>query len=566
MWWLGGALLLLLAGVAAAINIAAHRAEPYVRARVIEALSDRFHAKVELDSFHLSLGNSLHGEWGVWAEGRGLRIWPPALVEGVSAPQPSGPIEPLIRLGEFRFHAPLRYKSGEPVRIAQVRLKGLDIHFPPHTHFQRAAQSPPATTPGLSGTNQWGDIKFKVDNVECTGANLVLGTDKPNKLPLEFAIAHLKLTGVVPGAPFNFEAEITNPRPPGVIHSKGSFGPWDLADPGESPIMGDYRFNHADLSVFTGIAGVLDSTGRYEGTLRNLTVDGETDTPDFQITQYGHTMPLHTRFHARVDGTNGDTWLEPVDATLSKSHFTAQGQIVRVLATDSNGSMHSVGHDIALNVNVGRSRIEDFMRLATSPPTAMLTGDVNVKAALHIPPGTGPAHERMTLKGRFVLDKAEFASAYVRDRIKDLSLRGQGRPGDLKIASTEGVKSHMQGDFQLGGGVLTLPALTYSVPGADIDLTGSYGLNNGKLNFIGTAKMQATISQMVGGWKGKLLRPADRFFKKDGAGTSIPIYVSGTREKPEFGYSERKSTRPERPGATAPPGTTMRSRPIARLP
>jgi hypothetical protein len=542
-------LLVVLAAVATAVDIAAHRAEPYVRARVIEALSDRFHAKVELDSFHLALGNSLRGEWGVWAEGRGLRIWPPAQVEGVSAPLPSGPVEPLIRLGEFRFHVPLRYKSGEPVHITQVRLKDLDIHFPPKSHFLHAAPSQTAASAGSSGRNAWGGVKFQVDSVECTGANLVLGTDKPNKLPLEFAITHLRVTGVVPGAPFKFEAEITNPRPPGVIHSKGTFGPWDLADPGESPVTGDYRFDHADLSVFTGIAGILESTGHYEGTLRDLTVDGETNTPDFQITRYGHTMPLHTKFHARVDGTNGDTWLEPVDAMLSKSHFTAQGQIVRVLAADSNGSLRSVGHDISLDVNVGRARIEDFMRLTTSGPNPMLTGDVEVKAQLHIPPGTAPAHERMTLKGRFVLDKAEFASVSIRDRIKTLSLRGQGRPGELKNAATEGVKSQMQGDFQMGGGMLTLPSFTYSVPGADIDLKGSYGLTSGKLNFIGTAKMQATISQMVGGWKGKLLRPADRFFKKDGAGTSIPIYVSGTREKPEFGYdTEWKSTRPERPG------------------
>ena len=80
------------------VDILAHRAEPFVRQQVVQALSERFHAHVELDSFHLSLGNTLRGEWGVWGEGKGLRIWPPAEVEGVQVPLPKPPMAPLVRL------------------------------------------------------------------------------------------------------------------------------------------------------------------------------------------------------------------------------------------------------------------------------------------------------------------------------------------------------------------------------------------------------------------------------------------------------------------------------------
>ena len=124
-FWVGGVILALLATIAILIDIAAHRAEPFVRQRVIQALSDRFHARVELDSFHLSLGNTLRGEWGIWGEGKGLRIWPPADVEGVDVPEPNPPVKPLIRLDEFHFHAPLHYQSGQPIHITQIRLKGL---------------------------------------------------------------------------------------------------------------------------------------------------------------------------------------------------------------------------------------------------------------------------------------------------------------------------------------------------------------------------------------------------------------------------------------------------------
>ena len=66
------------------------------------------------------------------------------------------------------------------------------------------------------------------------------------------------------------EAELTNPNPVGTIHSTGTFGPWLVADPGESPVQGDYQFDHADLSSFKGIAGILSLTGKYEGTLRDI--------------------------------------------------------------------------------------------------------------------------------------------------------------------------------------------------------------------------------------------------------------------------------------------------------
>jgi hypothetical protein len=88
------------------------------------------------------------------------------------------------------------------------------------------------------------------------------------------------------------------------------------------------------------------------------------------------------------------------------------------------------------------------------------------------------------------------------------------------------------------------------VPGAEIDLAGKYGIEGSTLNFTGTAKTQATVSQMVGGWKGALLKPADRFFKKDGAGTEVPIHVDGTRENPQFGVDigGARHTHPALPG------------------
>lgn len=539
-YWVGGSVLVFLATVAIVVDILAHRAEPFVRQQVIEALSERFHAHVELDSFHLALGNTLRGEWGVWGEGKGLRIWPPAEVKGVEVPIPQPPIAPLIRLDEFHFHAPLHYESGKPIHITMVRLKGLDIHFPPHSHMRRASEPQPeedATTPSVS---------LVIDALDCTNVKFTHESDDPNKIPLEFVISKFKAKGVHSASPVKFEAVVQNPKPPGEIHTTGEFGPWVVDDPGNSPIRGDYTFKHADLSVFKGIAGMLDSKGHYLGTLRNMQVDGETDTPDFQLSRFGHTMVLHTDFDARVDGTTGDTQLDSVNATMDSSHFITKGQVVRVLKPGDDGRMHSVGHDIALTVNVDRAHIEDFLRLATDSPVPILAGGVQVQAQLHIPPGKQSVIDRMTLNGNFQLNDAQFTSLTVQKKIRELSLRGQGRPQELKSAEDEKIKSQVQGEFDLRGGVLTIPKVTYTVPGADIHLHGTYRTKGQTLDFTGTAKMQASISKMVGGWKGFLLKPADRFFRKNGSGAEIPIYIAGTRDNPHFGYNGGGS-HPERP-------------------
>ena len=121
--WALGVLLLALIALGVAISIALRQVEPMLRAAVVKALEEHFHARVELDSFHISLVDGLR------AEGGGLRIWPPAQAEGVAdpgapsvslpgSPNASGPAmlqgatKPLIQIADFRFHAALRYKPG----------------------------------------------------------------------------------------------------------------------------------------------------------------------------------------------------------------------------------------------------------------------------------------------------------------------------------------------------------------------------------------------------------------------------------------------------------------------
>ena len=586
--WLAGAVAVVLIVVSAALIFAAQRFEPYLRARIVEGLSERFHTHVELDGFHVAVNNIRQGEWGIWATGKGMRIWPPQPVNGVQAldmGNVAGAGAPLIALDEFSFHVPLRWEQTRVVRIGEVRLTGLHVRIPPRARKPGAAgmvsgivsgaapraASGPALQAALVLTAA-GEQRMPavvVDRVVCDDADLVLETNKPGKLPMHFPIPHLTLTNVTPTGPMGFVAEVVNPRPQGPVHAEGNFGPWVTADPGMSALSGTYRMEKSDMSVFKGIAGTITSDGKYTGTLRDLSVTGTANVPDFQLTHFGNPIPLATRFDARVDGTDGDTWLDKVDATLGRSQFTTAGQIVRV-RVNQNGDVVTAaqngqpetpqsgvdGHSIDLNVNIARGQIEDFLKLASKSGNALLTGPVAVKAHLLIPPGREPVEQRMRLDGTFQLNNVRFMSEKIQGKIQQLSLRGQGKPDELKDSDPALVRSDMHGTFHMAKGTIALPDLNYSVPGANIQLQGTYALD-GALNFTGTARMEATVSKMLGGWKGLLLKPADKFFQKDGAGTLVPITIKGTREAPDFGVDFSrigfKGTHPESPADKHPP-------------
>ena len=587
--WTAAIAAMVVAGITITLAVLAHHVEPFLRAVLIQGLQNRFQTRVELDDFHVRLGNGLHGEWGVWATGKGLRIWPPRKGGGDHPLEVAVQSIPLIELQEFRFHAPVSYKTDKPIRISMVRLTNLQIHIPPRserdnqTGFEAAGRGKHPTAGKLkeggresekSGPPESGGqdapaaveqpqqptmlSRVQIERIECDHTLLELETDKPNKLPTQFEVVHLHITNVKAFGSMHYEADVVNPRPKGTVHTLGELGPWKPEDPGLTTLSGTFRFPDADLSVFKGIAGILNAEGRYSGTLRDLAVEGQADVPNFSLTHFGNAMPLHTKFHAHVDGSDGDTWLDHVDAVLGQSHFTTMGKIVRVrqpetpavrLARESKGIPAPLfGHDIELKVNVDRGRMEDFLHLASRSPTPILNGALALKAALSIPPGPEPVHKRLKVDGEFSLDEAHFTSPKIKDKIRELSMRGQGHPGAVK-STPDDVASAMRGEFHLAHAVILFPDLEYDVPGAAVRLKGNYELD-GLMGFNGTARMQATVSQMVGGWKGFLLKPADRFFRKNGAGTEVSVEIRGSHDSPQFSFSMPKgngSTHPQRP-------------------
>ena len=502
--WIAFILFLLAAAGFTVVAIYFRRAEPILRARVIETLSTRFDSRVELGSFDVSVLR------GFEVNGGGLKLYPNHLEMQ----------QPLFSVDKFSFRTSWQDLFRTPMHVGLVRLSGLSINLPPK---EERHDIPKLNQPG-SGA---GKIEILVDELQIDHARLVLGTNKPGKVPLDFEISNLRMTSVGANQPMHFHAVLTNPKPVGDIDSTGDFGPYNTHSPGDSPVRGKYSFTHADLSTLKGIGGMLSSTGVYQGTLNRIVVDGETDTPDFRLTSANHPMPLHTKFHAIVDGTNGDTHLLPVDAMLAHSHIIASGDVVRAQGVP--------GHDIALDVTVSPARIEDMLKLGvkTSPP--VMTGDLVMHASLHLPPGQGTVLDRLHLKGNFQITDAHFTSDKIQNKVDELSLRGQGKPKEVEEGAHPDIASSMSGNFELCAQKITISDLNYQVPGAQVAMNGVYTLDGDTFDFHGTARLQAKVSEMVTGWKSWALKLADPLFMKNGAGTEVPIEITGTRSEPHFG-------------------------------
>lgn len=500
--FLGVATLVIAGGVFAVVQYVLHHAEPILRERVIETLAARFDSRVELAEFHVSVMN------GLQVSGGGLKIYPHAYTSDV----------PLFAADEFRFRTTWANLLKTPMHVGHVGVNGLRIHLPPKQQRH--------DLPRLNGRGQ-AKVKIYVKEIDIENAALVLGTSDPRKEPLDFQISKVDLKTIGPNQPMHFDATLVNPKPKGLIQSSGEFGPFHEESPGDTAVKGDYTFDHADLSTLKGIGGILSSTGQYAGTLDNIVVDGETDTPDFRIRVSGHPVPLHTKFHAIVDGTNGDTALEPVDATILNSHLIARGQVIRVPGKK--------GHDIALDVVVDKARIEDLLKLGvrTNPP--VMTGAVRMKTKMEITPGEEDVSKRLRLRGNFDVSNVHFTNEKVQAKVDELSMIGQGKPKEAHDNIPDNVRSEMTGDFQLASEKLSLQQLTFDVPGAKIQMDGAYSMNGDLFDFHGKARLQAHLSQMVGGWKSILLKPLDPVFAKNGAGTEVPIKVTGTRSEPHFG-------------------------------
>jgi hypothetical protein len=496
--------------------------EPYVREQAIAYLKNRFESDVELTQLRIHLPKTSALRL-IWPRGRGTL----ARVEGEGIRlrhKGRRDVSPMFGVRRFHFDVELATLFDTRKVIPTVFLEGMEITIPPKGDRPKLGER---ITAGGNSDAQEG-LLVKV--VIIKEATLVILPKDRKKFPLSFGIQNLRLDLAGTGSVMRYDASLTIPKPSGAVHSVGSFGPWNAAEPGDTALCGDYTLKEADLGVFGGIAGILSSTGHFEGTLDTLHARGETYVPDFRLTGTGNAVPLTAEFEALVDGTNGNTTLQPVRATLGTTKFTTSGGVIK-----HEGEPR---RSVSLDVSMYQGNLRDILRLAVKG-NPFMEGQIFLETKIEVPPLSGKVREKLILDGRFEVRHGKFLRSATQDDIDSLSRRGQGQPNSEGI---DEVVSGMRGRFKLENEVLRFRSLFFAVPGAKVDLKGTYDLHGDALDFHGTLKLQAKVSQTMTGWKRWALKPVDPFFAKEGAGSFFRIKVTGSSREPKFGLDRGRKT------------------------
>jgi hypothetical protein len=510
---------LLLVGSALLVRWAI-RATPTVRDAVVDALNARFASQVDLQDLQVSLYPAPR------VGGRGLLLRHNGRTD----------VPPLITLDRFDTTAGIRGLLTNPIHLRDVTIEGLNIHIPPgglnpnDDGDDEQPRKPTDTPPQAITPVTPPPLPVRIDSIHSTRARLEIASHRRNRLPRIFEIEDLTMRGFGHEQGADFQAALINPVPRGRIETRGNFGPWNSGDPDLTPIKGEYTFKNANLDDIKGIGGTLSSVGTYSGVLQRVDIAGETETPDFSIDLANHKVPLTTRFKAIVDGTNGDTWLERVEARLASTTIVAKGAVVR--------TRNVKGRRVSLDLQIEHGRIEDLLRLAVKAGHNPMLGTIELQTKFLLPQGPADVVERLQLDGAFKLVQAQFTSIDVQRKINVLSSRGQG--DENADGNGHSVVSNLEGRFILRDARLTFPNLRFLVPGAIVELSGTYGLRDEQMDFKGFFLADATLADMTHGLKSMIARLAQPFFRRPGGGSRIPIRISGTRSNPTFGLDMRR--------------------------
>ena len=217
-----------------------------LKKRIVDTLSTRLNSDVTLDDLSLRILPRLH------AEGTGLTIR--------DRRRPGVP--PLIVIKSFVVDSSLLGVWRR--HVSQVELRGLDISIPPN---DGTADDQKSRTANL-------DRDVVIDSLISENARLIILPGQPGRNPKTWAIHSLQMHRVGISESMPFTAVLTNAVPPGVICTEGSFGAWDVDNPGRTPLQGSFTFDDAHLDVFNGIGGTLSSRGSFGGSLNYIETRG----------------------------------------------------------------------------------------------------------------------------------------------------------------------------------------------------------------------------------------------------------------------------------------------------
>jgi hypothetical protein len=435
----------------------------------------------------------------------------------VNLPDGKPAAQPVITIRRLKIESTLAGMLSKPGRIKKMIADGVRIHVPAegvNLHSRAGAER----------------VGMVIEELKAKDAVLEIVNSQGEQKPLVFPIHQVTFHNVNANNTIPFEVSLHLPLPPGEVESYGWIGPWDENKPmRNTPVSGSYVLKSADLNYFSSLGGLVSSKGNFSGDLSRLAVTGNAESADFEVKESEHKFRVSTKFQGVVDLKTGDVTLPSLLANLGNTKMTAQATIAGNPKT------------VSLDVTEGHGKVEDLILLFSNTQQSPIVGPIVFHAKAVLPPEERPFKERVRLSGDYKIDPAQFTAPSTQDNVDKLSERAQGEKDkkdhgpDDDGKGFERVLTNLTGKVTLKNGTAVLPRTTFSVPGAQGEMAGTYSLLNKKVDFHGKMLMRATVSQATTGVKSFFLKVVDPFYKKKNAGADVPIAMTGTYGHVHFG-------------------------------
>jgi hypothetical protein len=497
-WILAGASVIAIGGLFAVILLALNW--PFTQAAVTKTLQDRFARDVRIRDFRKT-------------------YFPPGCVaQGVEfLHRKRKDLPPLITVQQLTIRASYSGLLRIHQTVNEIHVDGLHVLIPPKAR-EGTKQVFPLTN-STSGKN------VDIGEIATDNAVLEFMPKEPGQESFVLRIDHLTLDQVGENNPVTFHARFKNTQPLGDIVSDGQFGPWNEDEPGSTQVSGSYVYQHVNLGVFGGIAGTLSSQGKFSGTLGHIEAEGEVDVPDFEVSRSGHPVHLASKYHALIDGTNGDTSLTRVESHFRKTTVVTQG--------DVKGHPGGHGKTARLELSVDQGRVEDLLWMFSHSSRPAENGSVQLHAKVELPPGPPSFLRRLRLEGDFGIGSGQFASASVQTPVNRLAESASGEKKDREELDPAVVLSNLKGHIAAQGGIARLSNVSFTEPGTLAEIEGTYNLLDSGVKLRGVLHTSGKLADTTAGFKSFVLKALNPFIKKKNV-TVVPFEINGTSSNPVF--------------------------------
>ena len=345
--------------------------------------------------------------------------------------------------------------------------------------------------------------------------NMILEIQRSKGGSYVFPVSSLHVENMRAGSEWTYAVAMQNPIPHGNIVASGRFGPLNR-NVGETPVSGQFRFTQANLHDFGKLNGTVSSFGTFSGPLQALQTEATAATPDFAIGE-GRRTATAGNVRCIVNGTNGDVRFQDLEVRTGSTTLRAQGAV--------EGSPHATN----LDIQVTRGRAEDILRpfLKSDVP---ISGPVSLHAHAYIAPTReGDFLHRLKVSGAFDIPAEHITNQKAAQSLTSFSNRSKGEEDEeaARNAETANAISSLAGPAEIRDAVVTTHNLTFTVPGAQAKLDGTFNFHTTGVHLLGKLAMQSDLSHATTGFKSILLKPLAPFFRKKNAGALVSIAITG---------------------------------------